>query len=176
MMSVEELDEIIVRHRRSGVLIDTNLLILRWIGQWNPLEIPKHRRTQSYTADEFERLERFIVQFQRVVTTPCILAEANSLATQFQEARYERGKQAQLVHNLRQQIASQTSRLFERYVPSIEVVQVPEFVRFGLTDTGIQRLAEEGFLVLTDDLPLYAALCEKALPVVNFNHIRFWKK
>ena len=174
-MSVEELDEIIVRHRRSGVLIDTNLLILLWIGRWNPIEIARHRRTQSYTVDEFERLERFVAQFQRIVTTPCILAEANSLAVQIPEARFERGKQAQMVHNLRQQIASRTSELEERHVPSLEIVQVPEFLRFGLTDVGIQRLAGEGFLVLTDDVPLYALLCERDLPVVNFNHIRFWE-
>lgn len=59
---------------------------------------------------------------------------------------------------------------------SRDVAQMQEFVKFGLTDTGIIHLTKGKYLVLTDDFRLSQYLQSAGVDVVNFNHIRttYW--
>ena len=60
----------------------------------------------------------------------------------------------------------------EQYVHSTTAAENPTFVRFGLTDAVIARIAEVEVLVLTDDFKLSQQLERLGLAVVNFNHLR----
>ncbi len=62
--------------------------------------------------------------------------------------------------------------LEERYVASGQIADLPEFVRLGLTDTGILSLSRGAHLVLTDDFPLAQRLQSAGIDVINFNHVR----
>lgn len=46
------------------------------------------------------------------------------------------------------------------------------YVKFGLSDTVLYHLAQENYLILTVDLPLWAFLQNKGLPAVNFYNLR----
>jgi hypothetical protein len=46
------------------------------------------------------------------------------------------------------------------------------FCALGLTDEGVVRLGQEGFVVLADDAALYARLLGFEVKVINFNHLR----
>jgi hypothetical protein len=60
----------------------------------------------------------------------------------------------------------------EQCVHSNTATENPAFVKFGLTDTVIAKMAEGAVLVLTDDFKLSQYLERSRLAVVNFNHLR----
>lgn len=161
---IEETKALFARYRQAGILVDTNILLLYVVGLANRKRILSFKRTKQFTPEDFDLLVQILKSFQRVVTTPNILTEVNSLANQLGEP--ERSKCLQ--------IFGQTIARFEEiYKPSQQLAQLPEFQRFGLTDCGILNLAQRSYLVLTDDLRLAATLQRKGIDTVNFNNIRF---
>ena len=55
------------KHQSKGVLVDTNLLVLYLVGKVNKNRILNFKRTQKYTVEDFELLERAIVWFGSLV-------------------------------------------------------------------------------------------------------------
>lgn len=160
-MTPAELHSLVNPDRRNGVLLDTNLLLLLWVGCWSPAAIRHHKRTNQFDLDDFRLLEQIIGKFGRIVVTPCILAEASNLIRQNSRRR-----------ELAESIALQLPNLEGRFLPSVEIANTPAFVPLGLTDAGIVELARDRWLVLTVDLDLSWMLESEGLDVVNFQHLR----
>ncbi|MEH2039813.1 PIN domain-containing protein [Nostoc sp.] len=159
------------RYSQKGILIDTNILLLFLVGSVNQDRITKFNRTQQFIPEDYELLLAFIASFQKLVTTPNILTEVNSLANQLGEP--ERSQCfaifAQFVKNV--------ALLDEYYVNSLDAVNTEKFIKFGLTDSGILTLSKGKYLVLTDDFKLANYLQSVDIDVINFNNIRIfnWK-
>ncbi|MEH1976625.1 MAG: PIN domain-containing protein [Nostoc sp.] len=159
------------RYCQKGILIDTNILLLFLVGSVNQERITKFNRTQQFIPEDYELLLAFIARFQKLVTTPNILTEVNSLANQLGEP--ERSQCfvifAQFVKNV--------ALLDEYYVNSLDAVNTEKFIKFGLTDSGILTLSKGKYLVLTDDFKLASYLQSVEIDVINFNNIRVfnWK-
>lgn len=49
--------------RRNGVLVDTDLLLLFFIGGYDPSLISKFKRTQSFDEDNFSLLDAILKPF-----------------------------------------------------------------------------------------------------------------
>ena len=62
---MELVRQLIDQHCGSGLLVDTNLLLLYLIGRTNKYRIPKFKRTQAYTIEDFDVLERFMAEFKK---------------------------------------------------------------------------------------------------------------
>ncbi|MEH1968772.1 PIN domain-containing protein [Nostoc sp.] len=159
------------RYSQKGILIDTNILLLFLVGNVNRERITRFNRTQQFIPEDYELLLAFIASFQKLVTTPNILTEVNSLANQLGEP--ERSQCfaifAQFVKNV--------ALLDEYYVKSLDAVNTDKFIKFGLTDSGILTLSKGKYLVLTDDFKLASYLQSVEVDVINFNNIRIfnWK-
>ncbi len=159
---------LIQKHRKTGVLVDTNILLLYFLGRFSPREIPRFKRTQQFTVEDYGTLFLMLKNFEKLLTTPNVLTEVSSFS-------------GQLADPLRtlyfKRFASEIGLLEERYVESRRVAELPEFVGLGLTDTGILSLSEGAHLVLTDDFPLSQRLQGMGTDVINFNHVRLlaWK-
>lgn len=160
------INSLIRRYHQKGILIDTNILLLFLVGSVNPERITRFNRTQQFIPEDYELLLGFIAKFQKILTTPNILTEVNSLANQLGEP--ERSK----CFVIFAQFAQNATRLNEHYIKSLDAVTVDRFVKFGLTDCGILTLARNEYLVLTDDLKLANYLQSVAVDVINFNNIR----
>ena len=160
---IDEVLSLIGRHRRNGVLVDTNILLLYFIGRFDRALIPRFKRTQQFVGEDYDTLAGLLGKFNRVLTTPHILAEVNSLAGQLGEP---------FRSDWFRQFAECIGLLNERYIPSREASGLPIFVRLGLTDSATARLAGSPLLVMTDDLALYLHLSGEGVDVINFNHIR----
>lgn len=149
--------------RGRDVLIDTNILLMYIVGTLDPRLIPMFKRTKMFTLDDYTILCRFLQHFRSIVTVPNILTEVSNLAGQMAEPRRTRVFQ----------IFSQAVQVIrEQYVQSTIAVENSAFLRLGLTDVVIAKIAEGGVLVLTDDFKLSQHLERSGLDVVNFNHIR----
>jgi hypothetical protein len=157
--------QVIQRHRQSGVLVDTNLLLLYLIGSFRREQITRFKRTNTFTIEDFDLLERLLGQFARVLTTPNILTEVSNLAGQLS---------SHLKPDFFSSFAARISFLDEHQVASSVVAPNREFVKFGLTDAVMIALAKESHLVLTAEFPLANYLQSLGMDVINFNHLRSW--
>lgn len=160
---MDEIERLLLAYRSKGLLLDSNLLLVYLIGLWNPQQIQRFKRTAAFSIEDFELLVRLVRFFDKVVTTPNILTEVNSLSNQlsedFKPTYYSR-------------FSEQITLLNECYVPSQNVASMNTFARFGLTDCGIEELTRNNYLVLTDDLRLSVHLQTTGIDALNFNHLR----
>lgn len=160
---VDYASELIQRYKNKGLLIDTNLLLLYFIGMYDPDRIPKFKRTMAFTIDEFLLLVIICNEFDKVVTTPNVLTEVSNLS-------------GQLPRNLRTDFyldfAIRIPRLHEEYTASTSISGSTHFKDFGLTDSGIVETVKGNYLVLTTDLELFGFLQNLGIDAINFNHIR----
>jgi rRNA-processing protein FCF1 len=162
----EYLDELFLRYQSKGVLIDTNLLLLYCVGRYDKKLIRQFKRTMQYAVEDYDLLVRITAFFAKVVTTPNVLTEVNSLSNQLQE-------------NIKKEYATAFTKtievLEEFYSPSKDLVRTPHFARFGLTDSSIAELVKNKYLVLTDDLRLADYMQRQEIDVLNFTNLRFMK-
>jgi hypothetical protein len=159
---MNQVESLIEKHRANGLLIDTNILLVLLVGRTNRQRIPECKRTQSYTAADYDLLERLVGQFKTVITTPHLLTEVSNLDPLS-------GKERAKFQNLyRQWVVSAK----EFYDESRSLVVETVFDRLGLADAAITFVARKGMLVLTDDAPLYGMLSARGIDAINFNHIR----
>lgn len=157
------------KYKQKGILIDTNILLLWFVGMVNRELISKFKRTENFVPEDYDTLLQILSYFNnKIVTTPNILTEVNSLANQLGEPA--RSKCLSV-------FAERMARLNESYLESTEVVRTDSFTKFGLTDCGIATLAKNKYLVLTDDFKLTNYLQKIEIDTINFNNIRVygWK-
>ena len=164
---MNEIEQLAQRYKQAGIVVDTNILLLYFIGALDRDLIPKFKRTRQFTVEDHTILIRILDFFDKVVTTPNILTEVSNLSGQLGEpvrSEYFR------------KFSSDITLLGEEYAASQDIAHMSEFVRFGLTDTGIIHLTRGKYLVLTDDLPLSLHLQSTGVDVINFNHVRsaYW--
>jgi rRNA-processing protein FCF1 len=152
------------RYKQQGILIDTNILLLLFVGTVNRSRISQFNRTEKFTPEDYDLLVRILLFFQRIVTTPNILTEVNSLINGIGEP--ERSRCLEIFANI------VNEKLSEFYIESTSAVNLENFTKFGLTDCGIISIARDKYLVLTDDFKLANYLQTIKIDVINFEHIR----
>ncbi|NJO66187.1 MAG: hypothetical protein HC832_00945 [Leptolyngbyaceae cyanobacterium RM1_405_57] len=162
---MNEIESLFSRYRQRGVLVDTNILLLYFVGTTNRERISRFNRTQNFVPEDYDLLLQILGYFQTVATTPNILTEVSSLANQLGEP--ERSKCFAV-------FAQSISAFEETYLESKGIVTDQQFTKFGLTDCGILSFAKDQYLVLTDDLRLANYLQRQGVDTVNFNNIRVW--
>ena len=128
-----EVQVLLAKYRTRGILIDTNILLLYLVGLVNRERIPRFKRTKQFIPEDYDLLLQIVDGFQKVITTPNIMTEVNSLANQLGEP--ERSQCLTIFTKL-------ISRITEEYIESNLIANQEMFSRFGLTDCGIMYLAK----------------------------------
>ncbi|MFH1860532.1 MAG: PIN domain-containing protein [bacterium] len=165
-MNNSYLELLLPKHKNRGIVVDANLLLVYFLGSFNPQLIPQYKRTKSYTIEDFTVLYQLIKYFDRLVTTPNILTEVSNLSTALSEPiRTEYFKK----------FKDMVVTLSEEVILSNKSVENKYFEKYGLTDTVIIELCQEKYLVVTDDFPLSNLLNCLSIDVINFNHIRGYR-
>ncbi|UUT22102.1 hypothetical protein [Pseudomonas sp. T8] len=147
---------------KSPTLIDTNLLLLLAVGTYDVRYIQEHKRTDSFTAEDYEIL-LMLLSDSELVLTANILTEASNLLWSGE------GDRKKEIRKVLKAIADNCSEL---HVESRAVMSCPEFMPLGLTDAGILELRDRAGLILTQDLDLHLAALERGLQSDNFTHYR----
>lgn len=156
-------NNLIYRYRDRGILIDTNILLLYFIGFFNPERIAYSKRLKSngYTKDDYELLRKLIMKFAYCVTTPFILTEAYGLLNQDKPVR-----DGSILASI-----NVIQNLKESQPLSSRICVNPQYAKFGITDTAIIEIGPN-YLVLTDDLPLHSYLVNVNIDAINFTQLR----
>ena len=159
----EYLEALIAKYRNRGLLIDSNLLILYFVGEFRRERIATHSRTKKFTIGDYFLVKAIVESFAKRVTTPNILTEVSNLAGDIPDG---------LRNDFFRLIREHFELLDETHCPSKSAAASTIFPRFGLTDTVITEVAAQGYLVLTADFPMANYLASIKADVINFNHHR----
>jgi hypothetical protein len=159
---MSDIDTLVAKHRRNGVLVDANLLVLWLVGRVNPRRICQFKRTQSYDEHDFYALSEILAQFPRKLTTPGIWTEVSNLTDLAGDE----------LMSVRRLIREDLQVVEEHHVESFRAANHPVFTRLGLTDAAICEYSREPMLVLTDDLDLYVALRDQEVDSFKFSWLR----
>jgi hypothetical protein len=140
------------------LFLDAGPLLLLVVGWTDRRLIQKHKRTRSFTVDDFDSLDEVVSGYSRVSTTPNVLTEVNNLLDHHAEP--ERGR-------LFETFRSVIERMSEVYRPSADACLIPEFDRLGLTDA-VLLLETDRPVFITSDGPLSEALGRRGFEVELF--------
>lgn len=155
------IDAYIEQYRRKGIIVDTNLLLLALIG--GTTSIVEFKRTRGYTDADYKLLLKVIDQFEKLISTPHILAEVSNLTN---------GIYGNKLHDFYATLKKTLSTTIEIHTAALDISRDYELSPYGLTDVGIICTAKDNYLVLTDDLRVAGFAHQHCVDVVNFNHIR----
>jgi hypothetical protein len=146
------------------LILDANLLVLLVVGARDRTLIARHKRTAGFTSEDYDLLLDCVEGFDRILVTPNILTEASNLLRQTGEP---------LSSKLTSDLGALVHGLEEEYVASVVAVEQGDYVRLGLTDSGLIECARDDVPLLTTDLDLYLAVIQKhPEAATNFNHLR----
>ena len=163
-MSADYVAGLLAKHRGRGCVVDSNLLLLYFVGSYDRQWVENFKRTDKYRGKDFDSLRNLIAYYGlRLVTTPNILTEVSNLSGQLPEP---------VMQSFFRDFAARIRLLHEEGEPSKVACENPHFERFGLTDCVIADISRNAYLVLTDDFPLAGLLGKLGIDVINFNHIR----
>ncbi len=161
-MTLLEATATVRRHLQTGVAVDTNLLLLFWLGSYDQ-DLVGGKRLRQYTLEDFDLICQLVKPLSTLVVTPHVLTEVVNLTGHLSEG---------VAQECRAEIAGAILASEERTSMSAQIARRAEFPRLGLTDSALLELASGGTLLLTDDLPLYLAACKADYPVLYFTHLR----
>jgi len=165
-MTLEE--ELFARHAGKRILLDSNLLLVYATGAVGTHLFSRFKRVSAYTFADYDLLVELLSSFTVLVTSPHILTEvsnlANSLSGSYRENWYS---------NLAILVASEQAKIGvqENWIPAEQLVDLPEFADFGITDCVVSKLALDA-LVLTDDYRLSGLLRSRGIDALNFSDLR----
>jgi hypothetical protein len=146
-----------------SVLLDTNLLVLLVVGLYDKRLIGNHKRTNTFTVEDFDLLVESIEGYEMLWVTSHCLAEVSNLLKHTHESQAK-----ELLIVLKQFISDKK----ESHVPKEIIFKNNYFNRLGIADTGIIIKSKRVSCVLTVDFDLYTEIARLGYNVINFNHLR----
>jgi len=153
------------KSKYKGVLIDTNLLLLLFIGLFDKKQIESYKRVNKYSREDFDKLNGLINYFSnKIFITSNILTEICNLTDDFNKKNNQRFFQF---------VEAMLEHLKEYSEKSADLIKNNQrcFYKFGIADTSIVNLAKQNTLIITDDLKLYHFLITQNLDAINYNHL-----
>lgn len=155
----------ILRCSSKGILIDTNLLILLLVGNFDPKYIASFKRTQKYDVSSYAFLKKYVQNFSKIITTPQILTELSNLT-------FDEMNQSNKMTEYFRQVVGYLRLAQESYQDKTQLIAHPSLSKFGFTDIGIVNVSKQTkCLVITDDFPLSRILETEKCHFINLYHL-----
>jgi len=156
-LNVNCLDRIF-NFRDSGILLDTNLLLVLLVGNVDP-RLLGGKRTGGYTVDDYHKIQTVLGKFERFIIVPQVLAETAALLKQC-------ASEVAMVQSLYLELARfiRHPKMMELHPSSEAAILNPAYLWLLYTDVSILEAAGNEFLIFTTDGGLIKAAGENALP------------
>ena len=152
------------KYLRTGIAVDSGLLILLIVGRYDSSFIANYKVTSSFSEDDFSLLANFVSRFRRIVITPHILAELSNHSFKIPQGR--------LVLYL--DVFIRLARLFKESPQTKDLIlSHPCFKQIGVTDTGLIISCASGpYFLLTIDHTLRGLAEKYGVDAMHFNELR----
>ena len=144
------------------VILDSNLLLLRWCGALDISLLKTFKRLQGFALDDIQVLGEVLSTLGAIKTTPHVLTEVSNLANALPSWK----KFAWANH-----LVEQIGMVEEHWEPASDILQDRSLGVFGLTDAALGKLAGT-HLILSVDWPLCNHLAARGLAAINFHSLR----
>jgi hypothetical protein len=158
-----ELQHLIAKHRGKAAILDSNVLLLYLVAEFDPSLVgSSYKRLSSFQAPDIVLLRWLFDQFSSVATTAHVLTEVSNLSNQMPTWKKEQWFPW---------FGRRLGDFAEIALASSEIGRLDTFFRFGLTDAGLVQLSDR-YVIVTNEFPLTGLLESRNLPVINFTHLR----
>ena len=158
-MNIENIDRLFRKYKSKGLMIDTNILLVYFVGLYSPEAVGNLKRTKEYNLNDFYTIFRIIEYFKQVITTPNILTELSNLSKRYPD-------------EFKTIFSENVKNVKELYLESFIASSKDHFKIVGLTDSALIELSKNNYLIITNDLPLFHYLQNVNVDAINYNHIR----
>jgi hypothetical protein len=154
------------KYLRTGVAIDTSLLLLTAVGRYQQGYIRQFKRTREFTAEDYELLTRFLEKFHSFIVSPHVLAEVSNHSFEIPRPRLDVFLDG-LIELLKPFV--------EEHIGKGLVFAHQDFKRLGVTDTGLViRCKEAGYLLISKDRQLCQIAAANGVGAVHFDDLRVY--
>lgn len=154
---------------QNGVILDTNIIIVFFVGLYRPDLIPSCKKTSAYSVDDFKYICNVVNQSKNIIVTPQILTE---LSNHTFDRLFDEPGFSDYFANIHRVISSSE----ENHAHKDILLNNKVLSQIGFADTSIIEAAKElGCAVLTDDGKLTAILSSLNYPNLNINIIRTYQ-
>lgn len=174
MFSLEDIGRFIAKHQPEGIIVDTNILILFLIGNYDPNLIKNcgiiNNSNKQYSISDIELLKKIFSLFRKIVITPQIIAELSNISITGKHGIY-----GDKLTSYVQTVINFLKAAEERHQKSdclwgMELWVISEY---GFTDMTMFELSKQTKMpILTDDLSFYNYSYEK-VPIIKFEYIKY---
>jgi len=151
---------LIEQYRGKGIIVDTNLLLLLAIGQYDIRRISTFKRTDKFNADIFLAVKTVVEQFEQKYSTPNIITELDNLSRMLPAREWQA---------ISDTLTNFVPLFIEIYQHSGRVLRHALYSKIGITDCSIAMIPDA--LIFTDDLPLTGRLQGLGRDVLNVSHL-----
>ena len=150
----------------KGLILDTNLLLVYLIGCYDVDYITHFTRTSAYTSEDFNKLRRYIKNFNALFVTPQILTELSHFSEEVNESK---------LNSYFEVLIKELSNFKEEYIDENIILSNKEsLIKFGFADCSIVEAAKRNSLtVLTTDFPLSGSMKASDLKALNWVDLLF---
>lgn len=150
--------------KSKNVLLDANLLTMYLVAQLGDGEVESFKRTREYTTADAQILDKTLLGFKSIVTTPQVLTETANLLDWFE------GAKRQVLFGYLSHFIIQVD---ERYLAAKQIIISPAFIKLGLSDAALYDICHlDKCVLLTADLDLYGFAAGHGIEAINFTHLR----
>lgn len=167
MNSLSDIKRFVFKYRPSGVILDTNVLLLLLIGHLDPKLIEKFSPTTGrYRKEDFDILKKVIGCFKSIIITPHIIAEISNISMREMDGRGLHAYFHSVINTLKsaEEQNVETKLLLDVGVKIIST--------FGFTDTAMLEISKREMVpLLTDDSRLFEYFSFEKVPVIKLRHI-----
>lgn len=143
-------------------LLDTNVLLLKMVAETDASLLRTFKRVQEFEERDIALLASVLSEFDALLSTPHVLAEASNFIDQAPTYR-----RRALIETFQRYIAESE----EHYEPALDLMARAEFASLGLADTGLSSLSKVA-VVITTDFHLTGRIEAAGGAVINFNRTR----
>jgi hypothetical protein len=157
----------ITQHSTSGILLDTNMLLLFIFATYMPEKIGG-KRLSKYDIEAGELLKQYVARFTKILTTAHVLAETSNLARQIVKDQTWMQMSAYIFPRF---CGLSDSSFAQCHLDPTEVNPIV-FSQLGMTDASLSIVVSGQRLLLTDDLDLYLSVLSDGNDAINFTHMR----
>lgn len=142
------------------ITLDCNVLLIFLIGTYLPDYLKKFKRIAHFPQEYFSILLSIINRNELIISS-YVLTEASNLleSLEFHDEKIGLLALKRLIEEFDEDLTS-----------SKKLILNNSFIQFGLADSSIEELCENGIIAVTIDFPLYGYLINKGYQVINLNH------
>lgn len=170
METLEKVNQFAIQRNREGIILDTVVLLLYFIGKYSVNAIKDFEPTHGYSKEDFELLNKIIKPFKRIIITPKIVAEVSNLSLpHLQDKKLYQYVRLVVEFLLNKEGSEEYHVQFENW----ENKSIDRLSSFGFVDMDMYEIAKKRNVpILTDDIRFYN-FSKKEIPIIKLSVIKY---